>query len=143
MEADPLVQLVAVFLIPVLVFVVTVPLHELFHLLFLRVTKTRGDITIKWFQVPSASGVVGYVRIENEALAGFWENRRKLFYFLLGFSGSAGVAVVLVMLFIVSSMFKIFPPHLADLCFVPIMLIIGYNIIYAAQEGFQHLSSAR
>lgn len=110
-------------------FVVTVPLHELFHFLFLKIAGIRGNITIRWFQIPSSNGVMGYVKIQDEVTPVFWKNHRKLFYFLLGFSGSAGVA-----LSILGGVLK-FSQHLTSSYFTLLTSMIILHSFYATWEG--------
>lgn len=120
---------------------ISILLHELCHLLFCKIAGVRGRFIVKWIQF-SGEDIGGYVQVQNARFSEFWKERSRLFGFLAGFSGGAGVSVIFLLILAISlrilgvERFQFVEPlGIAQVWFLLIIIMIGTNVLYAIYEG--------
>jgi len=133
----------------IIFFVLSVPLHEFFHLFSIRVLggRQKGENKITWFtfhfQV-SKEGISAGINGGGTVQAFFpdyLKKHLKTVAFLVGFSGGLGTAIV----FIGIAFFLFFVGYLPDILdwIQASFLIVGvYHLIYGASEAMRAYNEA-
>lgn len=124
--------------VAMVLFLVSIPLHELSHLLFLKIISTRPQaFKVHWLKCESLSdsyelGSVELVGGEIE-VSDFWQERVRLFFFLSGFSGGFGATFFLSFLFLLLIPF----PSLNTYFTIPLLAIMAWQFLYGIWEGLE------
>ncbi len=115
---------------------ISIPVHEMGHVIAYRMLGYRGKLNINWFSFSPKDGASGFVQIlENFRIEGH-PILVKLAVFFVGFFGGGFVAI----LFISSALFI---PHLLPTvnvdfwsqCRIPILIVGFSHLVYGVVEG--------
>ncbi len=119
----------------VVVFVLSVPLHELFHVLGVKCLGGEGKLKITWLDLNwskiggSVTGEISFPRLAK------WDKHYKLVGFIVGLSGGLGAAIVLAGIGI---LFFLNPPeYIFDLIWKPFFVIAGFHLIEGVFEAIK------
>lgn len=121
--------------------VLSVPLHELAHLLFMKgVFGKTTKFNVIWLRFHFSwkerkFEVHGLVEPENEHLtaSSFWMDHVKFLGFMIGLSGGLGVAI----LFSFGLLFPLFVPSVEPYLLKPLVVVIVFHTVCAIKEGLE------
>lgn len=129
----------------VVVYLISVPLHEFFHVFIAKCLGSKDKLKITWLRIERTSGLLPavYGRVEvcnQERFPNFpdrWYTRNpKSVQFIFGFFGGFGAAVVLVCL-------GIFVLSIGGFLYIwmPLFLNAAFQLFYGICEGLVHYLS--
>ena len=112
------------------------PLHELSHRLFLKVMGCKTKLKIRWLQF-SLRGISGYVNPDNDngtfVFPATFKNHYKIFSFFLGLSGGWGAAIMMSFGFL----FLFYFPEFANWGLRPLLVVIVFQLLYGLKEAIE------
>lgn len=135
-------QILVFSIFAVIIFLLSVPLHEFSHFLIYKCLGSKEKFKITWFNIKKNSDgsidIWGRVRALNEEdsinLPDRWyAGNHKLINFIVGLSGGLGVAIVLITIGIFLVLNR--PEGFFSYVCIPFFLVAVFQLLYGIGEG--------